>query len=113
MAPTTVFDVLWRMRKKANYDGADTFVLGAAGELDARRFGQALVIVADATVASLEALAAAHAGPDHLAELSAAYTTKTSSPAASAVGRRAQSWDSRRRSTARRLVGLPRTESRG
>jgi len=77
MAPTTIFDVLWRMRKKANYDDADTFVLGAAGELDARRFGQALVIVTDATVGALEGLAAAHAGPDHVADMSAAYAGPT------------------------------------
>ena len=98
MPPTTLFDVLWRMRKKANYEDADTFVLGAAGELDARRFGQALVIVTDATVAALEGLTAAYVGPDLLANLSDAYASKTSSGAHTAVGRRAASWDDRRRS---------------
>ncbi len=96
MAPTTLFDVLWRMRKKANYDDADAFVLGAAGELDARRFGQALVIVTDATVAALEALAATSAGPDLLADISDSYATRTRSTADTAVGRRAASWENRR-----------------
>ncbi|MCP4382682.1 MAG: hypothetical protein GY798_14900 [Hyphomicrobiales bacterium] len=99
MAPTTLFDVLWRMRKKAHYEDADTFVLGAAGELDARRFGQALVIVTDATVAVLEGITAAYIGPDLLADLAEAYVTKISADADSAVGRRATSWDERRRST--------------
>lgn len=101
MAPTTVFDVLWRMRKKANYEDADTFVLGAADELDARRLGQALVIVADATVAALEALACAYVGPNVLADMAHAYAQKTSSPPTSAVGRRAASWAARRTVAAR------------
>ncbi len=96
MAPTTLFDVMWRMRKKANYDDADTFVLGAAGELDARRLGQSLVIVTDATVAALEALTAAACGPDLLADLASAYAAKIQAPPESPVVRRAQSWESRR-----------------
>ena len=95
MAPTTIFDVLWRMRKKANYEDADTFVLGAAGPLDARRLGQALVIVADATTAALEALAAAYVGAKILADMAEAYRQKTNSAPGSAMGRRAQSWASR------------------
>lgn len=38
LAPTTVFDLFWRLRTKANYDDADTFVLGAGGVADARAF---------------------------------------------------------------------------
>ena len=52
MGPTTLFDVFWRIRRKANYDDADTFVLGAESEFDARGFGQSLILVTDATVAS-------------------------------------------------------------
>jgi hypothetical protein len=97
MAPTTVFDVLWRLRKKANYEDADTFVLGAAGELDARRLGQSLVIVTDATISALEGLSAAYVGAEPLADMSAAYAQKTSSAPTSVVGRHAASWSSRRR----------------
>jgi hypothetical protein len=46
-----LFDVFWRLPKKAHED-ADVFVLGAVSELDARRFGSALLIVTDATVAA-------------------------------------------------------------
>ena len=63
MGPTTLFDVFWRIRRKANYDDADTFVLGAESEFNARGFGQSLILVTDATVASLEAVVAAYVGP--------------------------------------------------
>ena len=64
MGPTTLFDVFWRIRRKANYGDADTFVLGAESEFDARGFGESLILVTDATVASLEAVVAAHMGPE-------------------------------------------------
>lgn len=100
MAPTTLFDVLWRMRKKANYEDADTFVLGAAGERDARRLGEALVIVADATISALEATSAAYIGPEVLADFAEAYAKRTSSGPSSAVGRHSESWSARRRTRA-------------
>lgn len=56
MPGTTVFDFLWRIRKKANYEGSDAFVLGALHSEDASRFGGALAELADLTVFSLEAL---------------------------------------------------------
>ncbi len=78
----------WWTRKKANYEDADTFVLGACRELDARRFAQALVIVTDATVAALEAPAAAYAGAGPpLADLSQTCAAKTRSGLTTAVGR--------------------------
>lgn len=100
MALTTVFDVLWRMRKKANYEDADTFVLGAAGELDARRLGQALVIVADATIAALEAAASACVGSDVLADMAEAYARKTTAAAGSVLGLHTASWTARQRAQA-------------
>lgn len=95
MPPTTLFDVLWRVRKKANYEDADTFVLGAGDEIDARRLAQALVTVTDGTVAALEALSVAYVGPAVLANAAQAYATKTKSGPESAVGRRAASWKRR------------------
>ena len=101
MAPTTLFDVFWRVRKKANYDDADTFVLGSEGAWDARRFGESLIIVTDATVAALEALTAAACGPVVLAELSRAYATKTSSGPESPLGQRERLWNNRRSGSSR------------
>ena len=102
MPPTTLFDVLWRVRKKANYEDADTFVLGAGDEIDALRLAQALVIVTDGTVAVLEGLAVAYVGPELLANAARAYEAKTRSCPESAVGRRSSSWQRRLERTPRR-----------
>lgn len=102
MPPTTLFDILWRIRKKANYEDADTFVLGAGDEVDARRLAQALVIVTDGTVAALEGLAAAYVGPTLLARAAQAYAEKKRSDPESAVGRRASSWRQRQPRASRR-----------
>lgn len=64
LAPTTVFDLFWRLRVKANYEDADTFVLGASGLPDARAFADSLAILADASVAALEALIIRYVGDD-------------------------------------------------
>lgn len=82
MAPTTVFNLFWRMRVKANYEDADVFVLGAEHELDARRFGAGLVIVTDTTVAALEALIAAYVGPRELAIMANSYQGRRYAPTA-------------------------------
>ncbi len=95
MAPTTLFDVFWRLRKKASYDDADVFVLGAASELDARRFGSALLIVTDSTLAALEAVVAASVGPDLVARLATGYAHRTDSAPQGVMGCRAASWSKR------------------
>ena len=56
LLPTTIFDLLWRIRKKANYEGSDDFVVGPSSPDDARRFGASLVFVADASIMALEGL---------------------------------------------------------
>lgn len=90
MTPTTLFDVLWRIRKKASYEDADTFVLGAGD--DAWRLARALVTVTDGTVAAIEALVAAYVGPRQLADISQTYADRTQSDQMSAIDRRAASW---------------------
>jgi len=92
---TTLFDIFWRLRKKAHYEDADVFVLGAVSELDARRFGSALLIVTDATVAAIEAVTAAAVGPGVLARLAADYARRTDADTRSPMGRRAAAWSKR------------------
>jgi hypothetical protein len=79
MAPTTIFDLLWRLRKKASYDDPDCFVFGAVDEVDARRFGEALAIIADATVAALEGAMTAYVGLPVVADLARSYADRTGS----------------------------------
>lgn len=103
LAATTLFDLFWRMRKKANYGDPDVFVLGAAGTLDARRFANALVIVTDATVAVLEAVVGAHVGPDAMAEIAEACQAKARIDSGGVLERRLASWRTRARLGERRL----------
>jgi hypothetical protein len=89
---TTVFDLFWRLRMKANYDDADVFVLGAATESDARQLAESLVLVTDATLAALEALIAAYVGPNALARTAELYARKSRCPN---IAHRAESWVNR------------------
>lgn len=89
LQPTTIFDLFWRLRTKANYDDADAFVLGAAGMADARAFGDSIAIVTDATVGALEGLILAHVGPDPYGELVERYRRRTNSAPDSPIGLRA------------------------
>lgn len=95
LAATTVFDLFWRMRKKANYGDPDVFVLGAADVLDARRFANALVIVTDATVAALEAIVGAHIGPRTMAEIAQSCQAKARLDSGQVLERRVAAWSSR------------------
>lgn len=96
MAPTTIFDILWRLRKKANYDDADVFVLGALTELDALRLGRSLAIVTDATVAALEALIAAYVGPTALGGHTTSYHHKVADRGGGGIlASRAKHWERR------------------
>jgi hypothetical protein len=88
MDPTTLFDVLWRVRKKASYDDADAFVLGAGDVLEPRRFGDSLVIVADATVALLEAVTVAYVGPGEITRMASDYCARIGAPPSSRMALR-------------------------
>ena len=76
---TTVFDVLYRIRKKANYEGSDDFVLGPSGSSDARRFGASLIHVADASVVALEALVDRAIGKDMVWKWLREYSARSGS----------------------------------
>jgi hypothetical protein len=93
--PTTIFSIFWRLRLKASYDDADAFVLGASSELDALRLANGLVIVADATVAAIEALIAAYVGVPEVRKLVSAYAARCGASEGSAIHRRASAWASR------------------
>lgn len=91
LVPTTLFDALWRMRVRAG-EGA----FAVASEASGRAFGDALVIVADATCAALEGAMAAYGGRELLAEVAESHVRKTGDEH---VRHRAAAW--------RRLAALP------
>jgi hypothetical protein len=98
-APTTLFDFLYRLRLAASYGEADVFVLGSNDATDARRLAVSLAVICDATVAALEALIAAYAGPGRLADAAERYSERTGS---TLVRHRAEAWR-------RRTAGGPST----
>ncbi|MCU1363476.1 MAG: hypothetical protein JWM55_1304 [Acidimicrobiaceae bacterium] len=77
LAPTTIFDVLRRIREKANYEGADVFVLGAPNSDEARRFGAPLITVVDATIVALETLVDRAVGDGRVATWLEAYNQRS------------------------------------
>jgi hypothetical protein len=91
LAPTTFFDILWRTRVESLTDGVDRFVAGAQDEVDARRFAEALVIVADATVAAIEAVIAATVGVSLLADMTEGLLDRSGIPIWSRLGHHAAS----------------------
>jgi hypothetical protein len=78
LAATTIFDVLWRIRKKANYEGADVFVLGAPDADEARRFGESLITIVDATIMALETVVDRVVGDNLVATWLEAYNKRSS-----------------------------------
>jgi hypothetical protein len=89
---TTLFDFFFRTRKKVHYDEPDTFVLGAAGPKDARRFAESLAIVTDGTLAVLECLVAAYVGDGRVATAALNYADQKNASPESLLGRRAAAW---------------------
>lgn len=62
MSATTLFDVLWRLRTKANYHEGDIFVSGSLGSADAAEFQGALSDLVAATLLTAEIFLAHIAG---------------------------------------------------
>jgi hypothetical protein len=58
MPPTTVFDFLYRLRIRSNYEDADAFVLGSLNDEDAVQFHAALCKVTACTMFGFERLVA-------------------------------------------------------
>lgn len=54
MAPTTLFDLLYRLRIRSNYQEADAFLRGALSSADAESFHRALCDVVAATLLTME-----------------------------------------------------------
>jgi hypothetical protein len=54
MRPTTLFDLLWRLRVRSNYREGDDFLTGAMSEADAAAFHGALCDIVAATLLTVE-----------------------------------------------------------
>lgn len=66
MAPTTLFDLLYRLRIRSNYQEADAFLRGALGSADAEAFHRALCDVVATTLLVVEIQLAHQVGAESL-----------------------------------------------
>ena len=73
VAPTTLFDVIARVQQRTEADDGLAFVEGAFDADEARRFGDALAAVIDASVAAVEAVVASAIGWEVFADLAASH----------------------------------------
>lgn len=81
--PTTVFDVLERVRSRVDADDGEAFVEAPFDEEEALRFAAALVAVADASVAAIEGVVATLIGWDVFGDLARSHERRTGHLAAS------------------------------
>jgi hypothetical protein len=80
LAPTTIFDLLWRMRKKANYADADAFVLGPKTLGEASEFAAGLAETMDATVCATTAIVARRLGVNVVERMLDQYVQRCRTP---------------------------------
>ncbi|HEU5003648.1 MAG TPA: hypothetical protein VFW71_12855 [Actinomycetota bacterium] len=70
---TTLFDYLWRLRVRSNYQDVSSFVTSSVGDDWQHEFYHSLSIITWTTLATIEALIIAYAGPDVLNEAYAEF----------------------------------------
>ena len=84
--PTTVFDVIERVRHRVEADDGEAFVEAPFDDEEALRFAVAIAAVADASVAAVESVVATLIGWEVFADLAASHRRRHGS--ASSAGRR-------------------------
>jgi hypothetical protein len=67
MRPTTLFDLMWRLRIRSNYQEGDAFLTGPLSPSQAADFHNALCTITGATLLTVEIFLAHHVGADRLA----------------------------------------------
>lgn len=64
LGPTTLFDFLWRLRTRSDYQDADAFLSGISHGGEAAEFHEAIATLVAATLAVIETLTVVYVGPD-------------------------------------------------
>jgi len=67
--PTTIFDSLYRLRIRSNYEDADAFMMGTQTSQDAENYHKALTTVTSATLFMIESYIAQLLGKDNFKNL--------------------------------------------
>lgn len=87
MRPTTLYDLLWRLRMRSNYKEGDAFLSGALSPADAADFHNALCDIVAATMVTVEIYLARHIGAAALAACARAVPIPPSLEPSSVLGR--------------------------
>lgn len=76
VAPTSLFDCLWRLRIRSNYGSVDPFLVPTISETDHLIFSRSLRVVTHATVALLEHCVARRIGREEFAGVANNFATR-------------------------------------
>lgn len=87
MRPTTLFDLLWRLRVRSNYDEGDALLSGALGPRDAATFQRSLADIVSSTMLITEIFLAALVGKDALEKAASALPVPSSLASRTVPGR--------------------------
>lgn len=87
MRPTTLYDLLWRLRVRSNYKEGDAFLSGALSPADAADFHNALCDIVAATMVTVEIYLARDVGSAALAVCAKAVPIPATLRACSVLGR--------------------------
>jgi len=85
---TTVFSILWRLRKRSDYIDADTFLEGVDSEMGAQLFNDSIARLVHATMVVFESIIVAYIGYDAYGEAADRFLRKATGPGGEAVQER-------------------------
>ena len=85
---TTLFSVLWRLRKRSDYADADAFLEGVTTQYDAEQYQDAISRIVHATLAVFETILVAYVGTDLYREATERFLKQAVGPGSDAVEER-------------------------
>lgn len=88
LGETTIFNFMYRLRLRVNYEDADTFVVGAPSDDKAQWFAQNLVVVTDALMAATEGVLSAYVDHSDILRMVDGYASKRGCDSSDPIGRR-------------------------
>jgi hypothetical protein len=88
LPPTTLFSVLWRLRRRTDYVDADAFLEGVTTAADAEEYHTAICRFMHATLAIFETITVAYLGTDRYREATDRFLSLATGPGSEALGER-------------------------
>jgi hypothetical protein len=85
---TTMFSILWRLRKRSDYIDADTFLEGVDSEIGAQLFNDSIARLVHATMAVFETIIVAYVGQQVYGEAADRFLRRATGPGGEAVQER-------------------------